>query len=322
MPGILFASNSVSHFPGTTVKNDAWAYDQDRVPYAIYTEPATVATSPLFPASETGETWFHFRVGSKLWYSANLERICEIADNEGNQIATVACRDDGNYGYYISFRAGGQSGSQYKWLPVIENQMRTIDIRILHSGITAKMELYVNEIYVLDLEFTISEDFFPQYLRIGGITGQNSNLQGGYFSEIIVADGDTRNARLDLLRPNAQGTHNDFDGPLASLADDDPTTGMTTTLADQAQTAILSEYSGANNISNIVQVTTTVRGINSPEHLEHLIRMGGLDYVTPEFTIPFSKDFQVTDWRLNPATSQPWAASDLQGAEFGFKSKT
>lgn len=75
---------------------------------------------------------------------------------------------------------------------------------------------------------------------------------GLYFSEVIISDSDTRNARLDLLRPVSAGAYENFDGPLSSLADDDPTTGMTTTLPDQSQSTILSDYAGANNISNVV----------------------------------------------------------------------
>lgn len=320
MGKILFASNSVSHFPGSSPQNNDWSYDEDRVPYSIFMPPATVASTPLLPASTTQETWFHFRCGSAQWYTNNYEPICEITDVSGDRIAYLSCRDNGSYGYDLFLHTDTQNGYDRKWIPVAQHQMRTFDIHIQHTDILLKATLYINEVKVGEISFSTTSEIVPRFLQIGGHYGTNDQY-GAYYSEIIVSDSDTRNARLDLLRPVSAGAYGNWNGPLSSLADDDPTTGMTTTLPNQIQSTILTPYTGANNISNIVQVTTTVRGINSPPKMDHLIRMSGIDYFSPEFDIPYAKDFQVTDWVENPATSQPWAASDLTASEFGFRSK-
>lgn len=323
MPDILFASNSISHFPGSEIRSDSWCYDADRVPYGLYCPPATVVSSPKFKASTTEETWFHFRVGATSWYVNNNERIAEITDENGNRIAMISCRDQSLYGYYLYYQDLDQSFSKVKWIPVANNQLRTFDLRIRHSPVLMEFDLYINEALLLSGSFSTVNALVPRYLRMGGLTGSADNT-GLRFSEVIISDSDTRNARLDLLRPEASGAYGNFNGSLASLADDDPTTGMTTTLTDQKQSTVLSAYGGADNISNIVQVSTTVRGINSPDQLDHFIRMGGVDYPgAARFDVPFAKDYQVTDWKLNPATSQPWQASDINaaGTEFGFESK-
>lgn len=320
MPNILFASNSVSHFPGSLIGAPAWSYDANRVPYSIEVPLETPVTSPAIPDSTTDEWWFHFRCGSTLWYINNEEPICEITDDVGNRIMALFLYDRTTEGYHTYVEVDGSSYLNVRYVPVLDNQVRTYDIQIKGTGLTFEVRVYANEALIETISVAVAGWPRPKYMTLGGAEGNGPNgVQ--YFSEIIIADGDTRNARLDLLRPTAVGAYGNWDGPVISLSDDDPTTGMTTTSPEQSQSTILTPYTGANNISNIVQITTSVRGINSPANLQHLIRMSAVDYLTPSFAVPFSKDYQITDWAENPATSLPWAASDLTGAEFGFKSK-
>lgn len=312
MPNILFASNSISHFPGTLPKSEAWSFDSKRVPYSIGTPANTQVSSPKFPASESGETWFHFRHGAANWDNYSDDEICRILDKDGQILLTFTL--DRRFTYRSYFYAGSQSITKAQGTPWQDAWLRTYDIKWACSDILAEIAVYVNEMLLYTHSLNVTAKQYPRFLTLGG------SVFEGRFSEIIVADGDTRNARLDLLRPTAAGAYGNWNGKLSSLADDDPTTGMTTTLPDQSQSTILTPYTGAYNISNVVQVTTTVRGINSPKNLKHFIRMSGVDYPSDSFVIPYEKDYQVTDWKLNPATSAPWDADDLTGTEFGFKS--
>lgn len=319
MPNILFASNSISHFPGTEVKNDSWSYDANRVPYSIWTPPATPAGSPVFPATTGDETWFHFESGSDQYYSNNDEPIVEILDVNGATLAKVSIEDRDTKGYHLTFNAGGQTETLEKYYPIPELRLRTYDLQVKFTNLLAECRLYMNEILILESGFSVSAKEYPRQMVIGGHRGAADSF-GAFYSEIIVADGDTRNSRLDLLRPVSAGVYGNWDGSIGTLSDDDPTTGMVATLPNQYQSTILTPYTGADNISNVVQVTTSVRGINSPTQLQHLIRMNTVDYLTPSFAVPFSKDYQITDWTQNPASTGPWDASDLINVEFGFKS--
>lgn len=319
MPNILFASNSVSHFVGSEISNLSWGYDSNRVPYAIRAPLETVISTPNFEETTTDNTWFHFTFGSSLWYVNNDEPICEIVDIDGSRIVRFSNRDHYSYGWRLDTNIDGNINTYLRVFPIPDSRRMTCDIRIGLTGVQAHIEVFVNEMRIFDVTYAIASHKKPRALWLGGLKS-NGNEHDQLFSEIIVADGDTRNARLDLLRPVAAGAYGNWDGPLSSLSDDDPTTGMTTTSPDQNQSTILTPYTGANNISNIVQVTTSVRGINSPTQLQHLVRMSAVDYLTSSFAVPFEKDYQITDWTLNPATSLPWAAVDIETAEFGFKS--
>ncbi|ANJ20733.1 virion protein [Roseobacter phage RD-1410Ws-07] len=324
MPNILFASNSVSHFPGAVIGAPAWSFDSNRVPYSLEVVPALKVSSPVIPQPAGDEWWFHFRAGSEDFHVNNNEQICEVTNEAGDEIFRMTFHDRiSTEGFHFYLNADGSSYFNTRQnVPWGNNQLRTIDIQYLFTGVNLVVRFYVNELLLHTFDVPVASFLRPARLLLGGFIGTNSETTGkAYYSEIIVADGDTRNSRLDLLRPTAVGVYGNWDGPVVSLSDDDPTTGMTTTLPNQNQSTILTPYTGANNISNIVQVTTTVRGINAPTQLEHLIRMSGVDYLTgTPYTVPFEKDYQITDWAENPATSLPWAATDLVNIEFGFRS--
>lgn len=318
MPNILFASNSISHFPGSYISGSSWAYDGNRVPYAIACPNETVCASPLIPLSQTNETWFHFKMGSTLWYVNDDDPVIELVNSIGNRVVQLTFHDRTTEGYHLRSQMDGFSFTNVRYIPMPNNQSRTYDIKVSFDGLSFEVSVYMNELLLEQQIYPVSNYDPPRYMWLGGQIGNFSAIN--QYSEIIVADGDTRNARLDLLRPVAVGAYGNWDGPVASLSDDDPTTGMTTLSPNQSQSTVLTPYTGASNVSNVVQVTQTVRGINSPENLQHLIRMSGVDYLTPNFAIPTSKEYQTTDWRLNPATSAPWDAADLASAEFGFRS--
>lgn len=313
MTNILFASNSISHFPGSEPKSEVWAFDANRVPYAIGAPALTMVSSPKFKATESNETWFHFRFGQKDRSYYDDGSILTTKDNDGNILLILSIVSNASIVRTI-FNAGMQTATKDMVVPFASEQMRTYDIKFGCTDLMADIAVYVNEMLLYTHSLSVTSKIIPRFLVLGGSEGSTR------FSEIIVADGDTRNARLDLLRPVSSGVYGNWNGYLSALSDDDPTTGMVTTLPDQAESTILSPYTGAYNISNVVQVTTSVRGLNSPTKLKHFLRSSGVDYYSPVFNIPFAKDYQVTDWTMNPATSEPWNAEDVAIMEFGFKS--
>ncbi|AWY08869.1 hypothetical protein vBRpoPV17_78 [Ruegeria phage vB_RpoP-V17] len=276
----------------------------------------------MIKESTTDETWFHFNVGNRIWWVNSDDPLCELTDINGDRILQLSFRNRTENGWTMRTVMDGNIFSDARFIPFLNASVRTIDIQVKLGTLQAEFRVYVNELLLLERSFAYNQlnARKPRFMWIGGGNSDGNFLNATHYSEIIVADGDTRNARLDLLRPVSAGVYGNWDGPLVSLSDDDPTTGMTTVSPNQSQSTILTPYTGANNISNIVQVTTTVRGLNSPTKLRHLIRMSGVDYLTPDFDVPFSKEYQVTDWTQNPATSAPWAATDLVNVEFGFRS--
>lgn len=317
MPKILFASNSISHFPGSLIDAASYAFDASRVPYAIEAPLQTPISSPDIPLTTTDETWFHFVHSTNLWHTVNMEPICLVTNDIGDTIFEFHYHP--STGYRLRSFVNGNNFTNNRYYPNPSGRSRTYDIRLLQTSLNCRIEVYMNEILVEVQDYPIAAFRPVRNLVLGGAFGNAGNGQS-FYSEIIVADGDTRNARLNLLRPQAVGAYNQWLGPVSALSDDDPTTGMTTTVTGQNQSTVLTPYTGAPNISNVVQMTTSVRGLNSPDRLRHLIRKSGVDYLSDPFTLPFEKAQQITDWAINPATSLPWTAADLVGMEFGFRS--
>jgi hypothetical protein len=322
MPKILFASNNIAHWPTALPGSVPGTYDDNRVPYSIAMSNWETLNSPTFVPSEGDETWFHFRMYANTADYNDENTLFNCYDDEGNLLLNIR-KKRSTYAYAISATLydGNTSISGDGSINFTRSKLGFIDIKYTVTGLKIETMIYINGTLSLTLLLNSNPNGFvaPVAFSLGCAFADNlSDVQ--HVSEIIVADGDTRNARLDLLRPVAAGGHEQWQGNLAALSDDDPTTGMTTIAADQRQTATLEAYTGASNISNLVVVSQTTRGQNSPTKLKHSVRLSGVDYDSAEIPIGYPLQYNLTDYQINPATSLPWQGSDLSLIETGFVS--
>lgn len=322
MPNILFASNNISHFPTLLAGSVVDTFDENRVPYSFALKNFETVTSPVFTPSAGEDTWFHFLCypgttdsnRTDHWFSAYdaLGRILFRLAKTNNTILYLptAIIYDGN----TTSTVGGTIG-------MTQNKINFVDIHYKKTALLLEVKVYINGALSLTRSFGANPNAYgnPVFFALGtGFTNSLSNIC--HVSEVIVADDDTRNARLNLLRPAAAGAANDFLGSLATLVDDDTTTGMTTLEPGARQTTTLTPYTGAQNISNFVSVSSTTRGENSPTKMKHTVRLSGVNYDGPEIPLGFPLQYNITDFKTNPATSLPWVGSDLSAIESGFLS--
>jgi len=326
MPKILFASNNISHFPGTVPGSAAGTFDPLRVPYGILMTNYQLLNSPDFVPNTGNTTWFHFR---------------SFADGNGFSIPTGAtgtlfqCQDVLNRNLIrlarktstttqlltLTLHNGTTTIFVDTTIPMTQSKMNFIDISLLITSVLIRADVYINGALACFASFGSNPNTLTNPVRFAlGCSHTESLLLGQTFTEIIVADGDTRNARLNFLRPVTGGAFAQWDGLLASLGDDDPTTGLYTKVPAERHSASLSGYIGAQNLSNLVSVTTTTRGLNSPSRIKHMIRQSGVNYDSPNFDLPFSLKYSLYDLQLNPATGLPWTSSDLSSLEVGVLS--
>jgi hypothetical protein len=279
--------------------------------------------SPEFAPSQGEETWFHFRIYSSgdADYS-EVPTLFRCYDSNGNTLVLLRKQTNTrSYGITGFVYDGNTSQTDTSSIQLTNGKIGFLDIKYTVSPLKIELKVYVNGTLGLTVLLNANPNNFvaPVTFSLGcAFTSSLSDVQ--HISEIIVADGDTRNARLDLLRPISSGAYEQWSGTLSSLADDDPTTGMTTIAPAQRQTVQLSAYTGATNISNFVIVSQTTRGQNSPTGLRHMIRLSGVDYDSALIPVDFPLQYNITDFELNPATSLPWQGSDLSLIETGFLS--
>lgn len=323
MANILFASNNTAHFIGTEAGSIAGTYDEDRVPYAIRIALEGIHGSPVFNPSTNGVTWFHFLSYSQEASTGFDDRFLLSAVDADDNLLFHIDRDGSNVGYRflnVKLYDGTTVKNTKTSLMVPNGSLVSFDIRYEATALKISLELFVNGSRLIEHVFAANPDNYadPIQFTLGGGLADDGNYQ--YFSEIIIADESTLNARLDLLRPSAAGAYEEWAGSLATLADNDRTSGMTTVAADQRQSLVMSAYGGAPNVSNLVSVSTTTRGQNSPTKLTHSVRLSGVDYDSAEYDVPFAAKYLLTDFQINPATSLAWTAADLAAVEMGFKS--
>lgn len=322
MPKILFASNNIAHWPTAVAGSVPGTFDSARVPYSIAMSNYETLNSPKFTPTTGDSTWFHMRVyANSLSYNGDTALLNGYAD-DGTLLFQVR-KKSSSYDYTLRAQIfdGGTSITGDSTINLTRAKVGFVDVEYIVTPLKIELKLHVNGTQSLTILLNSNPNSFtaPNAFSLGcAFTEDLNDIQ--HVSEIIVADGDTRNARLDLLRPLAAGAYENWQGNLAALADDDPTTGMTTIAPAERQTVTLSPYSGAENISNLVIVSQTTRGQNSPTGLRHTIRLSGVDYDSDLIPVDFPLQYNITDFEINPATSLPWEGGDLSLIETGFLS--
>ena len=92
---------------------------------------------------------------------------------------------------------------------------------------------------------------------------------------------------------------------------------------DQLDTFETENLSGAIKEVKAVQVSARIikSGLAVPQNINMAVRIGGVDYLSPDLVIPSLKGPVYYCWDLSPATSADWSESEVNAAEFGYKSK-
>lgn len=326
MPSIRFVSNNISHFPGSQPGSLGSSFDASRVPYSLGVTNYQTITSPTFAPVPGTVTWLHFRYmceGTPYGQPTGSSGILIQLVDALNRVVARVTRRNLFYSQEVVLTVfnGSTSIVVNGVVPMALGKINTVDLAMTMTGALIKGDLYINGALAATAQFGSNPNSMGNPVRFSLSSAYSETLtQSGYFSEIIVADGDTRNARLNFLRPASGGAASQWDGLLGSMGDDDPTTGLYTTVANERHSFVPSPYIGAQNISNLVTVSQTARGLNSPANLQHYLRQGGVDYDSPSIPIGFDLQYNIVDLAQNPATSGPFTSTDIAALEVGIRS--
>ncbi len=325
MTAILFASNNISHWPLSVSDSLANTFDSTKVPYSIKLAYLESIASPVFTAAAGDVTWFHFRVWANTLDTNDTFHMLKIFDVNNNLLLQVNKFGSGSfYNLGLQVYDGATNTNVVAAFPLNPAVMNIIDVRFeVTAGGVLDGKLYLNGGLAAVGAFASNPNSYgkPTHCALGAAFASAAGFQ--YFSEILVADGDTRNARMSLLRPTGAGFEADWVGVEADLADDDPTSGMTSIVAAERQTLTIGTYTGASNISSVLIATQSVAGANAPQNLRHTVRMSSVNYDSAgDIALSDALQYETTDFQINPGTSLPWVSADLSGLEIGFISKT
>jgi hypothetical protein len=209
-----------------------------------------------------------------------------------------------------------------------EDTLYTMDIQVV-MGNPGTFRLYLNGTVIL-ADTTLD-------LTWGGVTSfDRIRLQSAYtteggswrnsFGEVFIADFNTINSRLVTIVPNGAGTYSAWTG--AYTAVDDITASldyMSSGTVDQRASFGFSDASALAAGERIECVKATAlaqRDAAGPQKLNIFSTISSTDYDTTDQTLTVAPVAVYKMWDNSPATSTYWTLSELNDAEFGFRSRT
>jgi hypothetical protein len=151
----------------------------------------------------------------------------------------------------------------------------------------------------------------------------------GYFDNFVLDDaewvGDTR---IQGILPTGAGTTEQWGGTATdnfSCVDERPYSDsdyVRTNSVDQVDLYSFGNLTGSINAIKAVQVQVRAakEGAPTPTRLRIVVRVGGTNYESSDFTLTTTATGYVYTLPTNPATGLAWTPDDVNGAEFGFKS--
>lgn len=326
MANIVFASNNISHWPLSESSSQAGTFDATRVPYSIRLIRHQYMYSPIFAPVPGDTSWVHFR----LWFDAvgfnDEPTMISAFDTNGNLLFDfIKPVNSSLTGGNLRMQTDAGSTTVASNLIFNIGLMNQVDFEYTAAVGSLELKMYINGALSATINHGTNGGALGSvaYFVLGAMYTEQAAQGDMFYSEILVTDVDTRNARINLLRATSSGGETDWIGNAVNLGDDDPTSGMTTTLINQRQTVNLSAYSGAQNISAVVVASQSYAGLNGPQNIRHTVRLSTVNYDSPaDIPIADVLQYELTDFQINPATSLPWVGTDLATMEIGIISKT
>ncbi len=197
-----------------------------------------------------------------------------------------------------------------------------LDVYIVYNA-AGTITLYLNGIQYFTYSGDVTTDSLTALNNIR--FGSTSNGANTAWSEVILADTDTRSWNLQTLPPVANGNTHDFDtgSPAASNVNEivlsDATLDGSTTAGQIDQYTIPSIAGGTYTIVSIGVSSRMQKGVSGPSKMDLGVRSGGTDYWSSDQTLTVAwADYQ-NWWSTDPNTAATWAALP---SNIGLKSVT
>ena len=320
-------------FGGITWQNTApYIY----TPYSRYgTEIA--ATSSSWPMANgcnissfgnQSSFWFHAQcyVGGNSTVASGI--FLAMADSSG--VGRILVRGTGSNGQLkISTRNAANTyvdlvTSALNILPVA-SAIVSVDLFVNYST-SGQVTLYIGGVNVLDTGpgVNVTTDSATT-LSVGYMGGLSPAAY--VWSEIIVADSDTRTARLWTMNSSTAGNAQTWVGTGSNVnqlrvVDTSFITAATPGLINEYKTPSIPLPAGTWTVAAVVMTSRGFGGtVGGPTKLEYVTRVGSTDYVGGTWTPPsglFGNAPSPYVSSLNPATGVAWTTADLTAATFNY----
>lgn len=200
----------------------------------------------------------------------------------------------------------------------------TVDFHWVISDTVGVMDMYINGVLVTH--------FSGDTLRLTQTTvdrlelsNGNSSTNGVIFSEVIVADEDTRGMRVVTLTPDGNGASTAWTGDVTdidetALNDVDLITTNTT-----AQEELFTSGNLVNDHYDVLAFVVGFRGqddVTDVQQVAAMLRTNSLNFngATQPMPAAFAGHYEV--WNLNPDSAAAWTPAQIDAIEYGVEAIT
>lgn len=212
-----------------------------------------------------------------------------------------------------------------------------IDIYVNYSA-SGTFSVYLNGVQtftVTGVDLTTDGQTNLAAVDLGSADGsQNSTNSKSAYSEVLCTADDTRGlSGIAVQVATANGnTHNWDNGTAANFSANSMNTGQTSPQSS-ATTGQIDEYqvtpalpSGVFSVVSVVQHAQVAAGLTGLTKFDFMVRTGGSDFASSDFTPTLNWVTYATNWDLNPNTGSAWAIGQLLNSStlfnMGLKSVT
>ena len=278
-------------------------------------------------------------VGNELWISfhcafrgttTGIDQWVKLRSPSGDMLlAADTYAASGAGGIFFAVNTGRDASVDVSFAEriVAPVERYRVDIHLVLSAagaVTVYVDGLLEDSIGVDLSLWGNEDLELHLLNKA--YGSSSSFARAYFSEIIAADQDTRNMRVNASSPVAVGTYNDWAGDHNTVnhAALDDLTLLTSDTAGQRQTFTLAQLPAEALEMDTVAVALSGRMQNilgAPDNIQPLLRRGTIDHsglAIPGLQVGLNGRQVI--FENDPFTTLPWATLDVAGTEYGFES--
>jgi len=193
-----------------------------------------------------------------------------------------------------------------------------------NNGGNTTLDVYVGGalIYSISATNTTSGDLVTMNFTHHDMSFQSTGTQFWY-SEVMVADEDTRGLRVATLEPDGVGGETAWAGDWNDILERADGLAISSDTAAQRESWTLSAYGGPATPTAVRGVFSQMwahAGSTGPTQVDPFVRISGVNYdigvpVAPDFATPI-----IGEWATNPATGVDWVGGDFAALEAGVES--
>jgi len=305
-------------------------FDSDYARMSLEHQGDYVVNGDYVGRTFTGATsiWMTCRASFESLHSSLDDAIIHLDDSvSGN---TTLRFKSLNSRYFLEWWNGSSYTAGLKDFRPVINTVYKIDIHCLIHDTTGRFAFYIDDILIEEFigDTNLYASSQVDNLKLTGPQASHSAARAVHFSEVVVADEPTIGWRVATIVPDADGntvgewtggwadvdeiTASDADN-LNSTASNDTETMGATNLSTPA--AALVEY-----VAMVLQARVKDDAGSSPLQFQFIVRTGGTDYFSSTIALGSSYSHEENVWAVNPGTTNPWTASEIDAIELGVES--